>query len=156
MATSTETIRTSYPLPSYNYRVEIGSETIAFAEVSGLDILYNVICYMESPTTAQPGPNCVYFPGWSEPVTLCMKKGVVKSVSVKALYAWIASIQTNLIEKKDIFIRLCDEKGDPVVSWKAVNAFPYKLTGPTFTASSNETAIETMELRADAVLIEET
>ena len=33
MATSTDTIKTDYPLPVYNYRVEIGGEAVAFTEV---------------------------------------------------------------------------------------------------------------------------
>lgn len=30
MPTSTQDIRTEYPLPVYNYRVEIGSDAVAF------------------------------------------------------------------------------------------------------------------------------
>jgi phage tail-like protein len=155
MATSTETIRTEYPLPSYNYRVEIGSEAVAFSEVSGLAITYAFSTYAESPLAAQAGSKWSYFPGQMDPVAITLKKGVVRAVSIKVLYAWIASIQTNLIEKKDIYIRLCDEKGDPVISWKVVNAFPISLSAPTFDAASNDAAIETMELRADFISLEE-
>jgi phage tail-like protein len=42
-----------------------------------------------------------------------------------------------------------------VISWKVINAFPTKLDAPTFDASSNDVAIETMELRADNITIEE-
>ena len=38
MALTKEQIATDYPLPVYNYRVNIADETIAFSEVSGLDI----------------------------------------------------------------------------------------------------------------------
>ena len=38
MATTPATILTEYPLPVYNYRVEIGGESIAFSEVSGMTI----------------------------------------------------------------------------------------------------------------------
>jgi hypothetical protein len=38
----------------------------------------------------------------------------------------INSIQLNRVEKKDIFVRLCDETG-AVISWKVINAFPTKL-----------------------------
>ena len=36
MALSKDDIKTAYPLPVYNYKVEIGSDTVAFSEVSGL------------------------------------------------------------------------------------------------------------------------
>jgi phage tail-like protein len=42
-----------------------------------------------------------------------------------------------------------------VISWKVVNAFPTKLTAPTFDAKSNDVAIETLELKADLITMEE-
>ena len=50
---------------------------------------------------------------------------------------------------------LCDEEGNAVVSWQVINAFPTKLDAPTFDANSNDVAIESMELLADDVLIDE-
>ena len=91
----------------------------------------------------------------STPPTITLKKGLVRAKSLKALYSWIQTVATNQIEKRTIFVRLCDEKGAPVISWKVVNAFPTKLTAPTFDAKSNDVAIETMELKADFVSMEE-
>jgi phage tail-like protein len=42
-----------------------------------------------------------------------------------------------------------------VVSWKATNAFPTKLSAPTFDAKSNDAAIETLDLQADFISMEE-
>jgi phage tail-like protein len=89
-------------------------------------------------------------------VTVTLKKGLVRKGSVAALYNWISAIQINQVDKKDVFVRLCDEKGDAVISWKVMNAFPTKLDAPSFTATSNDVAIETMELMADSVQVEET
>jgi len=94
-------------------------------------------------------------PAQLTPPTITLKKGVVKTASVGALYGWISTTQVNQIEKKDVYVRLCDEKGDPVISWKVVNAFPTKLDAPSFSAASKDAAIESMELMADGVLIEE-
>ncbi|MFV8751776.1 phage tail protein [Nannocystaceae bacterium ST9] len=156
MATSKDTIKTDYPLPVYNYRVEIGSETVAFTEVSGLNIAFEVSTYKESPTeSGAAGPRTLYMPGQPTMTSLTLKKGIVRTASVKALYDWIKTVQINQIEKKDITIRLCDEKGDPVISWTVRNAFPTKLDAPTFDAKSNDAAIESMELKADSVVITE-
>ena len=84
-----------------------------------------------------------------------LKKGLVRGASVANLFDWINSRQINQIEKKDIFIRLCDENGEAVISWKVVNAFPTKLEAPTFDANADDVAVESMELMADAVFIEE-
>jgi phage tail-like protein len=97
----------------------------------------------------------MHMPAQAPAATLTLKKGVVRGTSVAALYGWISGIQTNQVEKKDIFIRLCDENGDPVISWKVTNAFPTKLEAPTFDANSNDAAVESMELTADGISIEE-
>jgi phage tail-like protein len=156
MALSKDDIKTAYPLPVYNYRVEIGSDSIAFSEVSGLAASFETYTHKESPVeSGAPGPRVMTMPAQSQAPTLTLKKGVVHGVSVQALYEWIGSKQLHLIEKKDIFIRLCDEAGDPLVSWKVINAFPTKLEAPGFDATSNDAAVESMELTADSVVIEE-
>jgi phage tail-like protein len=155
MAISPEVIRSEYPLPVYNYRVEIESEAVAFSEVSGLTIGYEVTTYKESPVAAVAGPRTMHMPSQSTPPTITMKKGLVKARSLKSLYDWIKTVAINQIEKRTIFVRLCDETGAPVISWKIVNAFPTKLTAPTFDAKSNDVAIETLELKADFITMEE-
>jgi phage tail-like protein len=151
-----EDIRTDYPLPIYNYRVEISGDAVAFSEVSGLSIGYETSTYKESPTAGgAPGPRVMIVPGQRNAAQLTLKKGIVRGASMKQLYGWIKTITINQVEKKDIFIRLCDEKGAAVISWKVVNAFPTKLDAPTFDAKSNDAAIESMELSADFVSLEE-
>jgi phage tail-like protein len=156
MALSKEQIKTTYPLPVYNYRVEIGSDTVAFSEVSGLNISYETTTYKESPVeSGAPGPRVMHMPAQGTAATLTLKKGVVPSSSIVHLYSWINSTQINQVEKKDIYVRLCDEKGEAVISWKVLNAFPTKLEAPTFDANSNDAAIESMELMGDGIFIEE-
>jgi len=94
-------------------------------------------------------------PAQAPATTVTLKKGIVRGTSVETLYGWISTIQINQVEKKDIFIRLCDENGDAVISWKVTNAFPTKLEAPTFDANSNDVAVESMELTADGVTVEE-
>lgn len=156
MALTKENIQNDYPLPVYNYRVEIGGEAVAFSEVSGLTISYESTVYKESPTAGgAPGPRTLIMPSQRTPPTITLKKGLVRKTSMKHLYDWIRTVQINQIEKKDIFVRLCDEKGDAVITWKVANAFPVKLDAPTFDAKSNDVAIQSMELKADFITIEE-
>jgi phage tail-like protein len=156
MPLTTEDIRAAYPLPVYNYRVEINGDAVAFSEVSGLSISHEISTYKESPTAGGvPGPRTMTVPGQRNPAKITLKKGIVRGASIKQLYGWIKTITINQVEKKDIFIRLCDEKGDAVISWKVVNAFPTKLDAPTFDAKSNDAAIETMEISAEFIALEE-
>ncbi len=157
MAVTQQDIKDTYPLPLWNYKVEIGSDTVAFSEVSGLDIAYETTTYKESPTTSgTPGPRVMHMPAQGTPVNITLRKGVVRERSVAALYNWISTIQINQVEKKDVFVRLCDENGDAVISWKVTNAFPTRLEAPTFDANSTDVAIESMELMGDGVEITET
>lgn len=154
MAMTKDQIKAAYPLPVYNFRVEIDGQAIGFSEVSGLNIAYDTITHMESATKGA-GPRILYMPGKPKITTLTLKKGVVAGVSLGVLYDWINTIALNRVVKKDIMIRLCDENGAAVISWKVLNAFPTQLDAPSFTASSNDVAIESMQLTADTVLIEE-
>lgn len=156
MAIESKDIKKTYPLPVYNYRVEIANETIAFSEVSGLNIVNETTTYKESHTESGiSGPKVMHMPAQGTPVTLTLKKGTLRNgENINVFYDWINSIQLNIVEKKDIYVRLCDENGAPVISWHVINAFPTKLDAPTFDANSNDVAIESMELMADRLTIE--
>jgi phage tail-like protein len=156
MALTKDQIRKDYPLPIYNYKVDIGSTTVAFSEVSGLDISFETITYNETQTASGiAGPNTMYMPSWQKPINITLKKGVVKAVSIPVLYEWIKSTELNRIEKKDITVHLCDEKGESVIRWKVIDAFPTRLSAPDFNAGGNEAAIETMELMASDLVMSE-
>ena len=156
MALTAEEIKKSYPLPVYNYKVEVGGVAIAFTEVSGLTIEFDTTTYQESQTASGiSGSRRLLMPAQPKPVNITLKKGVVLATSVATLYKWISKITINQVEKKDVYVRLCDEKGSAVISWKVINAFPTKLDAPTFDAKSNDAAIESLTLMADGVVIEE-
>lgn len=156
MALTKEQIRTDYPLPIYNYRVDIDGVSASFSKVSGLDLGFETITYKESyATTGKAGPNIMYMPGQIQQVTITLEKGYVNGKSIPVFYSWINDTQLNRIDKKDIVVHLLDETGNTVVRWTVIDAFPTKLTGPSFDASSSEVAIESMELVALRVTMEE-
>ncbi|MCP3921428.1 MAG: phage tail protein [Desulfobacterales bacterium] len=151
MATTATEMKTNYPLPTFHYRVEIdGMDPVAFSEVSGLNIEVKPITYKDGLSCIQ---GAKHMPGMSEAAKLTLKKGVITGDS--QLYTWINSIRITTVEKKNITISLMDEKGEaPVVTWKVMNAFPVKMDAPSFNATSNEVAIESLELMADDVKVE--
>ncbi|WP_299218772.1 phage tail protein [uncultured Aquimarina sp.] len=156
MALTKAQIKTDYPLPIYNYRVDINGESISFSEVSGLELSFETFTYKESfATGGKVGPNIMYMPGQIQPVNISMKKGLVKGKSIPIFYDWINDIQLNQVDKRDIIVHLLDETGSTVVSWKVIDAFPTKLTAPSFDANSNDVAIESMDLMASRVTMEE-
>jgi phage tail-like protein len=144
------------PLAGYNYRVEIDGVAIAFSAVSGLDIEHEAISYAESPVASgSPGPRIFNMPGpRTAPKAIELKRGILDGANLQTIYAWINSVQATRVDKKDIFVRLCDQSGEAVISWKAINAFPISLTSPSFEAKGTEVAVETIKLMADRIVIE--
>ena len=151
MATTVEEIKNTYPLPSYHYRVEIdGMDPVAFSEISGLSINRQTLSYKDGLSCIQ---GAKHMPGMVSDLKITMKKGIIKGDS--RLYTWINSIRITTVEKKNITVSLMDEKGEaPVVTWKIRNAFPVKLDAPSFNASTNAVAVESLELMADDLKIE--
>lgn len=148
MALPIEDIRNDYPLPAYNYRISIGVDTLSFSEVSGLSIEHEVVTYRHGLSFFEGD---MHMPGKKQPVNIRMNRGA--RISGDYLFRWIDSIKLNKVEKEDIKIDLCDETGTPVITWLVVNAFPIKLEAPGFDATTNEVAIETLELRGSEIRI---
>lgn len=155
MAQDKNHIRSSYPLPAYNYRVTIlqdgETHVLSFAEVSGLSQEYEPVTYKHGFSFVM-GSKII--PGMHQPIRLTMKRGVVKERDF--LQSWIDSAYGDPFStsaKRDILIDLCDESGDPVVRWQVQRALPVKIDAPTFDVTTNEAAVETMELVAHGLQV---
>jgi phage tail-like protein len=144
MALTKKAIASGYPLPVFNYRVTIGSDTLSFSEVSGLTMEYEKVVY-KNGLSFRSGPDIIR----SQPkeVSITLKRGVVAKRN--ELFNWLSDP-----EEKDVSIDLCDESGTPVVRWKATRAMPVKMDAPSFSASGTDIAVETIELIAHRLTIE--
>jgi phage tail-like protein len=151
MTLTKDQIKASYPLPVYNYRVTIGKTTLGSSQVSGLDVSYEPVTYKHGFSFVM-GSKII--PGMRQPVKVTLKKGVVKGSDFLA--SWLQDAYANPFKnaKQDIVIDLCDESGKPVVRWTVKGALPTKLDAPAFDASSNEVALETLELIAHEIKVD--
>jgi phage tail-like protein len=150
MAQSREAIKSIYPLPVYNYRVTIldngAANVLGFSEVSGLAIAYEPVTYKHGLSFLM-GDHII--PGMRKPIHLTLKKGLTRNGDFLQTWFNRCYLQPwSITSRRDIVIDLCDEQGLPVIRWKLKQALPTKLEAPTFTASSNEVAIISMELLA--------
>ena len=125
MALEKNDIKSTYPLPSYNYRVTILHETeavvISFTEVSGLSLDYEPITYKHGLSFLTG----VHIPGMPQPIRVTLKKGLVQGQDF--LHRWIDSTYTVPLfpsTPRDILIDLCDEAGQAVVRWTVQGALP--------------------------------
>jgi phage tail-like protein len=148
MAATKETLKSSYPLPVYNYKVRIGADTYGFSQVSGLSVQYEIVTYKHGLSWLQGSQEAV---GQLQPLTITLQKGVASGGS--ELLDWFSATGFMGIKKQDVFIDLCDENGVPVVTWAVRDAFPTKLEAPSFSAADNEVAIEVLELKAGNISV---
>src|SRR5262245_9190444 len=106
MALDKDTIKSTYPLPVYNYRVTVGSLTLGVSEISGLSVEYQPVIYKHGLSFVM---GAKIIPGMRQAITLTMKRAVVKGHD--DLYSWLHDVYTDPFKsaKRDILIDLCDE-----------------------------------------------
>lgn len=142
-----------YPLPVFHFRVEwsgdSGGNSIAFSEVSGLNVETQVIEYRDG---SMPDYSVIKMPGMQKFGNITLKRGVTKGDN--DFFKWWNTHQLNSIERRNITISLLNESHEPVVIWKVNNAFPVKVDGGSYKANGNEVSIETLELAHEGISVE--
>lgn len=130
-----------YPLPVFHFTVQWGGTRIGFSEVAGLTQENQAIEYRDG---SFPEYSSIKMPGLRKFTNLTLKRGIVKADN--DFFQWLSTIKLNTVERRDIVVSLLNENHEPVMTWKAHNAFPVKVEGPGLKASGNEVAIESIEL----------
>lgn len=135
------------PYSNFNFVVEIGgTEIAAFSEVSGLDAENTPIEYREG-ADATNAPR--QLPGIEKYSHVVLKRGVTGST---ALWEWRKEVRDGtgaFPPGKNVVIKLLNEKHDrgaPAMTFTLTNAWPLKITGPTFNAKGNDFAVEQLDL----------
>lgn len=138
-----------YPLPVFHFRVEWGGTRIGFSEVTGLTQENQAIEYRDGSFLEY---SSIKMPGLRKFSNITLKRGVIKADN--EFFKWLSTIKLNQVERRDLTISLLDESHNPVMTWKALNAFPVKVEGPQLKASGNEVAIESIELAHEGLSVE--
>ncbi|MGD8594443.1 MAG: phage tail protein [Gammaproteobacteria bacterium] len=130
------------PYRAYNFLVEIDGITRAgFRECSGLDTAQDPIEYREG----SEGKNLTSkkLPGLVKYSNVSLKWGITDDAE---LWDWRKTVMDAAIERKNGSIVLLDDAGEEKARWNFVEGWPTKWTGPSFNATGNEVAIETLEI----------
>ena len=134
-----------YPFKKYNYKVVIDKEEAGFSEVSSPDISSDPVEYREGNMAGRtPGKQ----PGIMKYSNVTLKHGTTSS---KLFVEWMKGVQEGNVVRKPVVITLLDDAMKEVASWQLEKAWPTKYTAPDFNATSNEIAIETLELVTEGV-----
>ena len=128
------------PYRSYRFRVEIdGLERAGFRECSGLDFTHDPVEYREGPDplTARKLPGLIKYSNIS------LKWGLSDD---KELWDWRKEAMDGTVKRKNGSIVLLDDANGEKMRWNFREGWPSKWTGPSFNATGNEVAIETLEI----------
>ena len=128
------------PYGQYNYLVEIDGVTRAgFTEVGGLTTEQDVIEYREGSETATVRK----LPGLRKYTNITLKRGFTQD---KELWHWRKTTIDGATERRAGSIVLLAEDRSEVLRWNFVEGWLSKWEGPGLNATTNEAAIESLEV----------
>lgn len=137
------------PYRSFNFRVEIDNLSVgAFSEVDGLSSDGDSVDYREGtdiPLTVRK------LTGLRKYSNITLKRGYTQN---EELWEWYQNIVNGIQDRRSGAIILMDEERNDVMRWNFENAWPNKIDAPSFNASGNDVAIESIELVHEGLTME--
>jgi phage tail-like protein len=128
------------PYQAFNFAVEIEGLLVGgFSQVSGLDSEIEMEEYREGGVNGFVHK----LPVRTTHANLLLSHGLT---SGSTLWNWYHSVTQGAIQRRNGTIMLLDSRQAPVMWWNFRNALPVRWTGPAFSATSDEVAVETLEL----------
>jgi phage tail-like protein len=134
------------PYQAYRFKVELDGITRGgFKEAAGLDVTNDVVEYREGtdPSTARK------LSGMTKYANITLKGGMTDDTS---LIEWKKKTIEGKTERKNGSIVLCDDAGDEKLRWNFSEGWIVAWKGPTFNASSNDVAIESIEIAHEGLV----
>lgn len=133
------------PFRAYSFLVEIDGITRAgFRECSGLDTSASPIEYREG----DDAPTMQKLPGLITYGNITLSRGMT---SDDELWRWRTSVVEGKAQRKNGSIILMDHAGSEVQRWNFREAWPTRWTGPSLNATSNEVAVEQLEIAHEGI-----
>lgn len=128
------------PFRQFNFVINIdGVGSGAFSEVSGLDTETDPVEYREGSEdiTVRKLPGLRKYPN------ITLKRGFTKD---RGLWDWRKTVMDGKTQRKSGSITLLNEARQEALRWNFREGWPCKLQGPPLNATTNEVAIETLEI----------
>jgi len=138
------------PFRGYNFRLELGTKSIAgFRECSGLSFNTDPVEYREG--TDQP-LHVRKLTGLRKVANLVLKVGITDN---RDLWNWYKTVLDGVPERRDGAVVLQNELHTDVLRFHFENGWVCKYEGPMLNATSNDVAIESIEICVEQVVIEQ-
>lgn len=140
-----------YPIPRFHFQVDWGGAKMSFTEVTGLVMEREKIEYRHSDSLDL---SKIAMPGMVKNSNITLKRG--KFEADFDYNTWLKEVANERSKgRRNVTIRLLNEKHAPVAAWTAVNCFPVKITAPDLKSDANETAIESIEIAHEGLALME-
>lgn len=136
------------PITNFQFTVNFGGETVHFQEVILPESEIEIIEYRNGTDVSS---NVRKIPGLTKYSNLILKRGLIKSPE---LYEWFKQTKQGTLERRDIIVSILNDEKEPFATWRLKNCWPTKYGGSTLNATSNEVAIETLEIATEDVDLE--
>jgi phage tail-like protein len=131
------------PFRGFNFRIEISgaSEAVAaFREVSGLDTNIDPVEYRDGNSRDLHVKKLFGLRKYSN---LMLKRGITRNTE---LWTWYRNIVNGVADRRNGSISLVDEEFADVLRWNFYEGWICKWSGPAFNATTNEVALESIEI----------
>jgi phage tail-like protein len=137
------------PFRVFNFVIDIDDTPVAgFSEVSGLSAEGDSTEYREGNEAEN---HVRKLTGLRKYSNLTFKRGFTRD---DTLWRWYVNIANGVPDRRNGSIVLLNEAHEPVMRWNFENAWINKIEGPSFKATGNDVAIESMELVHEKLTLE--
>lgn len=134
------------PFAGHSFAIELDGITgTGFKECSGLDRTQTAIDYREG---SDPSLGRRKIPGLLTWSNITLKRGVSTD---RNLWDWQDRAARGKVDRRSLSIILLDDAGNERMRWNVRAAWPVKWSGPAFDATSDNIAIESLELAHEGI-----
>ncbi|MFQ5857716.1 MAG: phage tail protein [Anaerolineae bacterium] len=137
------------PYRGFNFRVEIDNAAVAgFNECSGLTFDVDPVDYREGTDIPL---HVRKLTGLRKFANIALKRGFTDNTE---LWDWYKNVLNGVPDRRNGSITLQDEEHNDVLRWNFENGWICKWEGPALNATSNDVAIESIEICIERVELE--
>jgi phage tail-like protein len=134
------------PYAGYNFEITVNGVSDdgsavkgSFSEASGLEVAIDPIEYRNGSEDLTVRK----IPGLKKFTNITLKRGVTGDL---AFWNWILAAMNGAVLRTEGSVVMLDEQKAEVLRWNFKRGWPSKWTGPGLNATSNEVAMETLEI----------
>lgn len=136
------------PYRAFNFRVELDNTSVAgFRECGGLTLTTDAVDYREgndAPLSVRK------LTGLRKYSNITMKRGYTQN---EDLWKWYKNVVNGVSDRRSGAIVLQDEEHKDVLRWNFENGWICKWEGAVMNATSNDVAIESIEICHEGVIL---